>query len=86
VNTLRGLLREVGLVIPEGLEKVLPQVRLMVADAESGLPDALRWTVTEACDEIESLGRGSTRRGNNSKRSRSRLLSWNGYVRFPELV
>ena len=56
VNTLRGLLRELGFVIPEGIEKVLPLVRLMVADAESGIPDGLRWTLTEACHEIESLG------------------------------
>lgn len=56
VNTLRGLLREIGFVIPEGIEKVLPQVRRLVADADSGLPDALRWTITAACDEIESLG------------------------------
>ena len=56
VNTLRGLLRELGFVIPEGIEKVLPQVRLLVADADSGLPDSLRWTITAACDEIESLG------------------------------
>jgi transposase len=55
VNTLRGLLRELGFVIPEGIEKVLPQVRLLVADAEVGLPDSLRGTVAEACDEIESL-------------------------------
>ena len=56
VNTLRGLLRELGFVIPEGIDKVLPQVRLLVADAEVELPDALRGTVAEACDEIESLG------------------------------
>jgi transposase len=56
VNTLRGLLRELGFVIPEGIEKVLPQVRLFVADAEAGVPDALRSTITAACDEIESLG------------------------------
>jgi transposase len=56
VNTLRGLLRELGFVIPEGIEKVLPQVRLLVADSDSGLPDSLRWTITTACDEIESLG------------------------------
>lgn len=56
VNTLRGLLRELGFVIPEGIEKVLPQVRLLVGDADSGLPDSLRHTLTEACDEIERLG------------------------------
>ena len=56
VNTLRGLLREFGFVIPEGIEKVLPQVRMLVADADSEIPDGLRWTLAEACDEIESLG------------------------------
>jgi transposase len=56
VNTLRGLLRELGFLIPEGIEKVLPQVRLLAGDADSGVPDALRWTISAACDEIESLG------------------------------
>jgi len=56
VNTLRGLLREFGFVIPEGIEKVLPQVRFLVADAESGLPDGLRAMVNAACDQVESLG------------------------------
>jgi transposase len=56
VNTLRGLLRELGFVIPEGIEKVLPQVRLLVADAEVRLPDSLRGTVADACDAIEWLG------------------------------
>ena len=55
VNTLRGLLRELGHVIPEGIEKVVPQVRLLVADADADIPDGLRWTLAEACDEIESL-------------------------------
>jgi transposase len=56
VNTLRGLLRELGLVIPEGIEKVLPEVRFFLADADSGIPDSLRGTVAAACDEIEALG------------------------------
>jgi transposase len=55
VNTLRGLLREIGHVIPEGIEKVVPQVRVLVADADAEIPDGLRWTLAEACDEIESL-------------------------------
>lgn len=55
VNTLRGLLRELGFVIPEGIEKVLPQVRLLTADADSDLPHALRHMVAAACDEIQSL-------------------------------
>jgi transposase len=56
VNTLRGLLRELGLVIPVGVEKVLPEVRAMIADADSGIPDALRPVLATACDEIEALG------------------------------
>jgi transposase len=56
VNTLRGLLRELGFLIPQGIEKVLPQVRLLVACADSGLPDGLRATIAAACDEIETLG------------------------------
>src|SRR5262245_9888088 len=55
VNTVRGLLRELGLVTPEGIERVLPQVRLFLADADSGIPDALRGTVAAACEQIESL-------------------------------
>jgi transposase len=55
VNTLRALLRELGIVIPMGIEKVIPQVRCLVADADSGIPDSLRSTIAAACDEIESL-------------------------------
>ncbi len=56
VNILRGVLRELGLVIPEGIEKVLPQVRGLIADADSGIPDSMRSTLSDACDEIEQLG------------------------------
>ena len=55
VNTLRGLLREIGLIVPEGIEKVLPHVRAFVADGESHIPDGLRGTVLAACDLIEAL-------------------------------
>jgi len=56
INTLRGLLRELGIVLPLGAEKVLPGVRALIEDAESGLPDALRPIVATACEEIEALG------------------------------
>jgi transposase len=56
VNTLRGLLRELGIVIPLGIEKVLPQVRALIADADSGIPDSLRHVLATACDDIEALG------------------------------
>jgi transposase len=55
VNTLRGLLREIGLVIPVGVEKVVPTVRLLVEDADSTVPAGLRPMLALACDEIESL-------------------------------
>jgi transposase len=56
INTLRGLLRELGIAIPVGAKKVLPQVRALIADADSGIPDALRPVLATACDEIEALG------------------------------
>ena len=56
VNTLRGLLRELGLVIPLGQEeKVVPGVRALIEDADSSIPDALRPTLAAACEEIEAL-------------------------------
>jgi transposase len=57
VNTLRGLLRELGFVLPAGIEKVLPSVRMLLADADSGLPDSLRGVLAIACDEIQALSR-----------------------------
>jgi len=55
INTLRGLLRELGTVIPLGQEKVVPGVRALIEDADSGIPDALRPVLAAACEEIEAL-------------------------------
>jgi len=55
INTVRGLLRELGLVIPLGAEKVVPQVRILLGDADCGIPDSLRPVLATACDEIEAL-------------------------------
>jgi len=60
VNAVRGLLRELGWVIPEGIEKVLPQVRVIVADADSGIPDSLRETLFAACEEVDALSQRIT--------------------------
>ena len=57
VNTIRGLLREFGILIPMGVEKVVPQVRLLVEDADSQVPDAVRSSLAAACDEVELLDR-----------------------------
>lgn len=56
VNAIRGLLREFGFVIPVGIENVLPEVRLLIEDADSKVPDGLRSTLSAACDQVESLG------------------------------
>jgi transposase len=57
INNVRGLLRELGFVIPLGANKVLPTIRVLVADADSSLPQALRPMLSEACDEIDQLER-----------------------------
>src|SRR2546427_2162632 len=55
LNTVRGLLREFGCVIPVGAHHVLPRAWDLLADADSGLPDALRPALAEACTEIRQL-------------------------------
>lgn len=55
LNTLRGLLRELGLSIPVGARQVVPQVWALVSDADSGIPDALRPVLAEAAREIGEL-------------------------------
>ena len=55
LNTVRGLLRELGLVIPVGSRQVVPHVWALVSDADSGLPDALRPVLVEAAHEIREL-------------------------------
>lgn len=55
LNTLRGLLRELGFTIPVGARQVLPSVWGLVSDAESGLPEALRPALAEAAREIGEL-------------------------------
>lgn len=55
INTLRGLLRELGILIPMGAEKVVPQVGALIEDADSDIPDALRPVLFAACEEIRAL-------------------------------
>jgi transposase len=57
INTIRGLLREIGIFIPKGANNVVPRVQGLGEDAESGLPDALRTYLYEACLEILELER-----------------------------
>jgi transposase len=55
LNTVRGLLRELGFAIPVGAREVVPAVWALVSDADSGVPDALRAVLTEAVREIGEL-------------------------------
>jgi len=55
LNTLRGLLRELGVFIPVGAREVVPAVWALLEDADSDLPDALRPHFAEACHEIRAI-------------------------------
>lgn len=55
LNTVRGLLREFGVVIPVGARQVVPQVRALLEDADAGIPGLLRPALAEAVTEIGEL-------------------------------
>ena len=55
LNTLRGILREFGLVIPIGARNVLPAVRVVSHDTESVVPPVLRLALEDAAHEIADL-------------------------------
>lgn len=57
INTVRGLLREIGIAIPLGARHVVPRVSALLEDAESGIPDILRPILAEALEEIRGLER-----------------------------
>jgi len=54
LNTVRGLLREFGLVIPVGAHHVVPRVRELLAES-TAVPDVIRASLAGACDEIEMI-------------------------------
>ena len=57
INTLRGLLREFGIVIPLGASHAVPSAWAQLEDAESEIPDPLRPALGEICSEIKGLER-----------------------------
>ena len=57
LNTIRGLLRELGVFIPVGARKVIPEVWAHLEDADSGIPDAVRPFLAEACEEVRDMER-----------------------------
>jgi hypothetical protein len=54
INTVRGLRREFGMVIPVGAQHVVPQVRELLASSPH-VPDLMRTSLSQACDEIQAL-------------------------------
>jgi len=57
INTLRGLLREFGILIPLGAHRAVPSAWAQIEDAESGIPEPLRPALAEICSEIGDLER-----------------------------
>jgi len=57
INTLRGLLREFGILIPLGAHHAVPSAWASLEDAESEIPDPLRPALAELCSEIRDLER-----------------------------
>jgi transposase len=55
LNTVRGLLREFGIVIPTGARHVVPTLGALLEDADAGLPSLLRSALAEASREIREL-------------------------------
>lgn len=55
INTVRGLLRELGVTIPVGAHKVLPFVVTLVGEPESPIPASLRPLLGQTCEEIAEL-------------------------------
>lgn len=55
INTVRGLLRELGMFIPEGAKKVVPAVYEYIGDADSCCPEPLRAVLDRMCREIRDL-------------------------------
>ena len=55
LNTVRGLLRELGIVIPLGPKLVLPRLSHALADPEGSIPESLHPVLLAAAAEIRAL-------------------------------
>ena len=55
LNSIRGLLREFGILIPLGARQVVPHVEQLIEDAESDVPMALRAALAGACSQVREL-------------------------------
>jgi len=55
INTVRGLLREFGVVLPTGARHVVPTLGPVLEDADGGAPSLLRPALAEAAREIREI-------------------------------
>jgi len=55
LNAIRGLLREMGISIPQGARRVLPGLSAALSHPSSPIPDALHETLLSAAKEIREL-------------------------------
>jgi transposase len=55
LNTLRGILREFGIMIPLGPSMAKAQIGSALAEAESGIPHGLRLALAQMLQEIDPL-------------------------------
>ena len=55
INTTRGILRELGVIIPTGARHLVPSVRALIEDPLSNVPLALRPALDHACAEVRNL-------------------------------
>jgi transposase len=55
INTLRGLLREFGHVVPKGGRLAVMRLQALIDDPETSIPGALRPSFREVCQEIRTL-------------------------------
>ena len=55
INTVRGLLREFGLIMPIGAHHVVPHVATLLEDADSVVPGLLRPALADAATDIREI-------------------------------
>jgi transposase len=55
LNAIRGLLREVGITIPQGARHVIPRLTAALSDPSAPIPDTLHPSLLSAASEIRQL-------------------------------
>jgi transposase len=55
LNAIRGLLREIGITIPQGARHVIPRLAAALSDPSGPIPDTLQPSLLSAASEIRQL-------------------------------